>query len=195
VLIANDSCGTIYAAYPMYSHITATYTPATTGVYSLEIYNYRNATVEDLQNYIDNITMVPQTTDFYSDTNQFSASAPSTANLTLDAGVTWANWKYFVGISVSGNWPGMNSPGTGVWAPFNYDSTVMTSYNLANGGMLQNTKSVLDASGQGSATISLPAMGPGYAGRTLNVFFILYAGAFPQPWDYGSMPLSITFLP
>lgn len=195
VLIASDICGYVYTNYPAYSHITGTYTPTTTGVYSLEIYNYRNAVVEDLQNYIDSITLVPLTTDFTSDTNQFSASAPSVANLSLDAGATWANWKYCVLVSASGNWPGMNSPGTGVWAPFNYDGTIMQSYSMANTSMLQNTKSVLDANGQSWAVINLPPMGAPYAGRTVNVAYILYAGGIPQPWNYGSMPVSITFLP
>ena len=76
--------------------MTGTYTPATTGLYTLSIENTRPGPHEDLmQNYIDDITLVPLTTNFTADVLQFSASTVGEqARFELDAGTSWAGWKY-----------------------------------------------------------------------------------------------------
>jgi hypothetical protein len=180
----------------IYSHMTGTYTPATTGLYNITIYNNRAADHQDLlQNYIDDITLVPLTTDFTSDTLQFSAStAGQQARFELDAGPAWAGWKYIVLLSRSGNWPGTTN--NGVWLPLKVDNLTYKSISLANKPVLPHSKATLDASGKALAGLRLVnAMGATWVGRELNVAYILYQGPGFTPISYASMPLTILFIP
>ena len=176
--------------------MTGTYTPATTGMHTLIINNYRQDQYQDLlQNYIDDITLVPLTTDLVSDNLQFSASLPGEqARFDLDAGPAWGGWKYIVLLSGSGNWPGVTN--NGVWLPLKIDNITYKSIDLANKNVLPNSKGLLDSNGQAVAGLRLAnAMGSAWVGRELNVAYIVYQGPGFTPISYASMPVTILFIP
>ena len=176
--------------------MTGTYTPATTGMHNLTIYNHRQDDHQDLlQNYIDDITLVPLTTDFTSRNLQFSASQPNqVGQFNLNAGPSWAGWKYIVLLSRSGNWPGVTSGG--VWLPLKVDPITHKSISLANGSRLPHSQATLNASGSAMAGLVFPApMGANWVGRELNVAYILYQGPGFKPFSYASMPVTILFIP
>lgn len=193
-MVASDSCGPIFLAIPKYSQLTGTYTPTTTDIYTVEIYNERTAVHQDLlENYIDNISLVPQTADLSSDVIQFSISTSNRATLSLDAGPTWAGWRYLVLLSTAGNWPGFTN--NGVWVPLMMNGTFWYSANNPNSAMLVHTNWILDSNGQEQAAINLPnPMGSPWLGKTINVAYILYQGPNYVPISYASMPVSIYFI-
>jgi hypothetical protein len=194
VLIDSDSCGAINPGVPVRGILTGTYTPTTTGIHTVEFYSYRNDIHRDIQNYFDDITLVPQTTDLTSDTIQFSASTPNLAKFDINPGPAYAGYKYWVLMSTSGNYPGLTN--SGHWIPLNMDFVLMFTYKNPNSGMLMQTAGLLDANGQATAALRLPnAMGPTWEGKTVNVAFVLFQGATMPPIDYASMPVSIFFIP
>ncbi len=191
-LIDTDSSGFIVLGQTIYSTLSGTYTPATTGLYTLEIYNYSTIIQTLIENYVDDITLVPLTTDFSADTLQFSVTAPAVANFSLDAGVGHAGEKYLVLLSITGNWPGVTN---GIaWLPLNNDPGLMYSFQHANGPLFPNTAGTLNASGQATAGINFPPVGATYIGRTFHFAYMLHPGN-PMQFNYGSMPVSIFFIP
>jgi hypothetical protein len=194
VLIDSDSCGSLQPNVPVYGTLSGTFTPTTTKRYKLDIQNSRTAQIEDLQNYIDNITLVPQTTDFSSDVTQFSAAAATnTANFTLNAGPSHAGKKYVVLLSASGNWPGITN--SGIWVPLNMDAILMFSLQNANSPTLPHSMATLNAAGQATAALKAYSPMPGWLGRTVSVSYVLYNGPGVVPINYASMPVSILFIP
>ncbi len=194
-MVASDSCGPIATGQGIIRHVTGTYTPTTNGIHTLEILNERpNDPFQPLlQNYIDDISLVPQTTDFTSDTIQFSAATSNQANFTLNPGPAYAGWNYIVLLSASGNYPGVVSGGN--WLLLNMDNVFTYSKMNYNSAMLVNTLGKINASGQASATLKTFNPMLGWQGRTLNVAYILFQSAPPVPLAYASMPVSILFIP
>jgi hypothetical protein len=194
VLIDSHFAGGLGVGSPKYATLSGTFTPSTTGVYTVDIYNYRNSVVKDLQNFIDDITLVPQTTDFSTDTLQFSASTGNTANLSIDPGPAYAGYYHAVVLSISGNWPGFTN--NGYWVPFNWDPITDWSILNKNGPLLQHSMAPIDGSGHSWTKIYVPnGLGPTWVGRTVNVAYALFQPPGVTPIDYGSMPLSIYFIP
>lgn len=194
MLIDTHSCGTLSPGNPKRGTVSGTYTPATTGLYTFTIYNYRNSTCQDIQNYVDNICVVPQVTDFSADRIQVSAStAQELVRFNLDAGPTWGGTKYLVLLSFN-NYPGINNNGN--WIPLMMDGALTFSKNNANSNMLRQTNGFLDANGQRQAGLYFPnAMGSGWVGKKLCVAYILYQGSGYVPVAYASMPVTLYFVP
>jgi hypothetical protein len=67
------------------------------------------------------------------------------------------------------------------------DSILMFSLQNANSAILVNTWAQLDTSGKASAALKTLNARPAWAGRTINVAYILYPGSAPVPITYGSM--------
>lgn len=181
-------------ANPKYSSMSATFSVPTTGVYNLKIDNYRNYIQKNLQNYIDDITIVPTTTDLTCDLVQASVYDYNTFTFTLNAGSTWAGWKYWVFVSATGGWPGLTN--NGIWVPLVFDGLLTMSIDYANVGAFVNTRGTLDSFGQSWCQL-VPAnqLGAGWIGRSAHVAYVLYAGPKISPISYASQPVEIYFIP
>ena len=193
-MIASHSAGPLTIATPIYGTLNGTYTAPSTGIYQLEIYNYRTDIQKDLQNYIDDITLVPTSTDFICDLNQASANVYNTFTFTLNAGSSWAGWKYWVFTSATGGWPGLTN--NGIWVPLVFDNLLQLSIQYANVGAFVHTRGTLDSFGQSWCQL-VPAniLGSPWVGRSAHVAYVLYAGPSISPISYASQPVEIYFVP
>lgn len=167
--------------------MTTTYTPATSGIYSLEVYNYRNsAPTTCVYNYIDDIAMIPQNSDLTVYPQTMSAVAGGQIYLTLIPGAAHAGEDYIVLMS-RGSHPGF--PMNGFQIPLNRDDIFFFSLNNANGGIFQNTIGTIDASGYGSPRVNVPSnLDPSYVGQCYSVAFMLTATSGSPPVTYVSLP-------
>jgi hypothetical protein len=194
VLIATHSAGYVPQGYPPKRYtLTGTYTPTVTGLHTLEIFNYRYKEKDDYFNYIDNISLVPRNPDFYIETPNISVATGGNVQLTLDADVSHAGEDYFVLMS-SGSAPGLTL--NGVHIPLNWDAYFTFSKNMANGLIFQNTRDVLDASGQAIATFNTNgAVNAIHLGRHYTFAYVLTDGPGKPPVTYASFPVLVNFIP
>lgn len=128
-----------------------------------------------------------------SDAFELSVAAGANVNLTIEATVARAGQDYWVLASASGNTPGTPTGG-GPILPLNMDGVFSRSVADANGPIFQNTNGILDASGNGSATI---AIGPGAlpAAAIGQYFSLAYATISGSTVTYTSNPVNIEILP
>ena len=193
-MIATDSSGFINLGETILSHMTGTYTAPSTGLFSLEIYNYATIVQSLVENYVDDISLVPTTTDFTCDLTQASVNAFNTFTFTLNAGSSWAGWKYWTFVSATGGSPGLTN--NGIWVPLVFDNLLQLSIQYANAGAFVNTRGTLDGFGQSWCQL-IPAsqLGSSWIGRRAHVAYVLYAGPSISPISYASMPVQIYFIP
>ena len=130
----------------------------------------------------------PSTALLASDVDQISESTGGTANLTLDAGVAKANWKYLILGSVTGTDPGTVLP-SGAVLPLNWDSFTDVVISLLNTGIFMDFFGTLDGSGQAAASFNVPP-GTGVVGLKIYFAFALF-----KPWDITSNPVEIDMVP
>jgi hypothetical protein len=194
VLIATHSAGYVPQGYPpKRHHLTGSYTPTVTGLHTLEIYNYRYANKDDYFNYIDNIVLEPEATDFYIETPNISIATGGSTQLTLDAGASHSGEDYFVLMS-AGNAPGFTV--TGVHIPLNRDFYFTYSRSMANGIIFKSTRGVLDASGRAIATFDTNgAVNSIHLGKHYTFAFVLTAAPGQLPVTYASFPVLVNFIP
>lgn len=103
--------------------ISGSYTPAVSGLYTLEIENTRGMKSEStLTNVIDTIMLNPVNPMLAANRQTFPALFARRWDFTLNAGVEHANRDYWLWIGFSGTWPGINKSGVNV--PLNYDLLV-----------------------------------------------------------------------
>ncbi len=174
--------------------MSTTFSVPTTGMYTLEIYNYRSEPQLTIQNFIDDITIVPTATDFTCDLTQAEVDVYNTFTFTMNAGSSWAGWKYWVFVSATGGWPGLTN--NGIWVPLVFDSLLQMSIDYVNVGPFVNTRGTLDAYGQSWCQL-IPAnlLGAPWIGRSAHVAYVLYTGPSISPISYASQPVEIYFIP
>lgn len=120
-----------------------------------------------------------------------SAATGGAHDLFLDGGTAQAGNTYLVVGSVTGTTPGFNvGP---IHVPLNNDPYFSITVQFANTPAYMNTFGTLDAEGQGTATINIPAGIPSLAGLTLNHAFLGFSplGAL----KFASEAASLTFIP
>jgi hypothetical protein len=150
-LIDSHDFGKVTEGVPEYTVLSGTYTPATTGMYALEIENTRTAlSSTDLKNYIDTIMLEPVNPMLSCDGQTFSTWFNLTRNFELSAGPAEANKDYWMWVGFSGNYPGINISGVNV--PLNYD--VLVELNLMYPGF-PGTGFVGQLDGDGNATATM----------------------------------------
>ncbi len=193
-MIATHSSGFINLGETIRTHMSGTYTATTTGLHTLEIYNYSTIVQTLIENYADDISLVPTSTDFTCDLTQASVNTLNTFTFTLNAGPAWAGWKYWVFVSASGGWPGLTN--NGIWVPLVFDNLLQMSIDYVNVGPFVNTRGTLDGFGQSWCQL-VPAnvLGPTWIDRNAHVAFVLYTGPSISPISYASMPVQIYFIP
>jgi hypothetical protein len=189
-LIASHSFGSIGGTVKK-AVLTGTYTPATTGIYTLDIRNYRKnnkTTKSDLYNYIDEITLAPTNAMLGVDGEAFSAFLGSTRNFELSAGPENAGKNYWLWVGFSETYPGIMLSGVDI--PLNHD--VLVDLGLAYPG-LPGTGffGVLD--GAGNATASMywkPKMT--WVGLTLYYSYVVLSPGGSLPVLAASNPVNVS---
>jgi hypothetical protein len=192
VLIVNDTCG--YIDGMKRKTLSSAYTPMSTGLYALDIYNYRNSyPTTSVYNYIDDIKLIPQNPDLTITEGNISISAGRLVKVTLDAGVSHAGEDYFL-LASFGSYPGFNLDG--IHVPLNRDYFFRLSYRMANSAMFQNSMGVLNSSGM--AVVWFSTMGPvdpQYLGKQIYMAYLLTSGPATRPVTYASLPIMLSFIP
>lgn len=127
----------------------------------------------------------------FTDTTSLSLHGGGVANFWLVAGPAFAGDPYFLLGSMSGTAPGLLVDGHVL--PLNVDAFFL--YTLANPNQppYANTLSVLDAAGQGAASLTIPAgSSPNLAGTVVNhAYAILDGGTFDVIGTSNAAPLQL----
>jgi len=172
--------------------MSGTYTPSSTGLHELKIYNYRNSPRTALLNYIDDILLVPANPDLTIDPGNLSTADAGSVTLTLDLGPGHAGENYIILASSS---PAPSFWLDGVLIHLAYDSIFQYSLDNMNTAMFSNTYGVLDGSGRATATFNTFAptthlMGNNYAFCGLG---LSSGGVRPVTW--ASNPVLMNMIP
>jgi hypothetical protein len=123
------------------------------------------------------------------DTYTISQSAGGVANLTLNAGIQYAGYQYYMLGGISGTAPGIDINYL-VHLPLNWDFVSQLIYNFANSQIFPNFKGILDGSGSASAAFdTLAPLPPETVGLTFSFAYIL------DPQVYASTPVSVEIVP
>lgn len=124
--------------------------------------------------------------------SSISVSSGGVQSLSLDAGVSHASENYWLAGSLTGTTPGLTVGS--VTIPLVPDAWFEWCLLYPNVGPLGNTMGSLDANGQATATITLPAgLDPGLSGLTVwHAFAAWTPGQLPS---FASPAVSLTLVP
>ncbi len=140
----------------------------------------------------DELVVGPSAPSLRADTIAVSTAAGGTQSLALDAGAARAGDLYLVLGSASGTSPGL--PLDGQLIPLQLDNYTLTTLNSANSGAYVNTLGALDASGQGSAAIAVPAgVLTGLAGVSVDHAFVALDPVFASV-RFASNPVALRLI-
>jgi hypothetical protein len=130
---------------------------------------------------------------FSGDIASLSLSAGGTQTFSLTGGLSSANWFYWIFGSVTGTAPGIDFGG-GIILPLNFDVYFNLTLTNPNAGAFNDYVSVLDGSGNATASLSLPAgLDPALAGATIHHAY-LAAEVLGVP-DFASESVSLLLIP
>lgn len=173
-------------------HLTATYTPASTGLYTLDIYNYRNLSMTDVWNYIDNISLAPVNPTLTIDPCLCHVWNFGSNTLAMDAGVAHANEPYII---LAANGPTPNFSLDGVTIHLAYDAIFQYTLANLNTAMFSNTYGVLDASGKATATFNTFSFLPQWQGKTVTFCGLGLSSGGVRPIQFATNPVILNFIP
>jgi hypothetical protein len=122
------------------------------------------------------------------DKTQLSARTGGTATFTLRGSKGHARRTYVLLAGLSGTTPGTRLPGSGATLPLNLDALSALSIDPSARIMFVNFIGVLDAAGNATARLVLPAV-PGTAGLQ-----VAFAYALASPFDFASTPAQIAIV-
>jgi len=129
-----------------------TYTPASSGMYTLEIANTRGKISETgLKNFLDTILLEPENPMLGADGQTLTTFFLTPRSFFLTAGNDHANKDYWMWMGYSGTYPGINV--SGVNTPLNYDMLVEIGL-IYPGFAHPDFVGVLDASGEATVTMN-----------------------------------------
>lgn len=179
-----------------YGSLEGTYTPQESGMHTLWIRNHCtiNPPSDDLFNYIDNITIKPN--PLFLDVEDINIPCPTggTADFKIKAGLAHGGQHYWMMMSVSGNYPGINASGINI--PLNWDFLFQMglAYPLFPG--TTNFYGKLDFFGMASPTLTLPPdLQMAFVGVPIY-FSLVFLGQGPSlPVTYASSPVHIKYVP
>jgi len=119
-----------------------------------------------------------------------SAATGGSVDLFLTAGLTHGQRSYVLAGSLSGTTPGTPLPGGSATLPLNWDpftSLVLEQINTPTFSLFAGS---LDAQGNATAQLNLPALVPALIGTRIS-----FAYALSAPFDYASTPVVIEIVP
>ncbi|MEX1024651.1 MAG: hypothetical protein WD226_06190 [Planctomycetota bacterium] len=141
----------------------------------------------------DLVVAAPRAAALEADTIEISVAAGGTQQLALDAGPAFGGRVYFVVGSAHGTSPGFSFGGA--FLPLVFDAYTTATIRDANTGAYNNTLGVLDANGEASASLVLPALSaPALAGISVHHAFVAFDPGFPSI-GFVSNPVSLRLVP
>lgn len=140
--------------------------------------------------YYDDFSLEPYIPPLACDVTTISEKG-GTANFTLDAGTNCANRNYVLFAGITGTYPGTPFPGGYITLPINWDIFTNIAISLANTALFVDFMGTLDANGQGTAALNLPAVTNAVGFK----MYFAYALGLPLPWDYASNAVMIEVVP
>ncbi len=155
------------STYPTRVAFEATFTPASTGAYEIDVYNYRSLAQTDCWNYVDNISAAPADFDFKKLQDGISGSLGGSMYLQIIMGWQYSGEPYLVLFS-QGIDTGFALDGFHI--ALNYDYIFQYSQSNINKGPFDDTFGTLDGMGRVSAKLTLGA-------NPLNIGKCFYAQA------------------
>ena len=178
-----------------YATITGTYTPAVSGMYTLHIENTCNlVATTDRHNYIDNISIKPETIELDIEDINIPCQTGGTATFDIKMGLANKNKEYWMWMSATGTYPGFQLNGLEI--PLNWD--VLFEFGLFNSGLpgLSGLIGKLDFFGMAKPQITLPP-DPQLmmVGFPFNFAFVLTAPGYSLPITFVSAPVHIKYVP
>ena len=111
-------------------------------------------------------------------------------NFQMNGGAANPNRNYILLGSITGTTPGTPLPGGLVVLPLRWDLFTGMVISLLNTTLFEDFLGTLDATGKGSAKMSLPPLPPGSAGLKMS-----FAFACNAPWDYVSNSIPVHIVP
>lgn len=176
--------------------MSGSFTPPTTGIYTLRIENYRNvkADVSCLKNFIDNISLLPSQPDFEVSATNVDFDTGGAVDFSLHAGKDNGNMGYWIWMSVSGTYPGFNLTGQNV--PLNWDA--LLEFGLYYPGFPGTVAflGTLDGDGEGAASLTLPVNTDLLLSEMpIHFAYVVASSGFKLPVIYASMPVHVKYIP
>ena len=191
-MIDSNSAGKIGQNSPKRQTLSGTFTPATSGYYTIFIDNWRNLAMTDCYNYIDDVTVEPATPDLTVDNGNIDIDTGRLVMMTLDAGASNAGKKYLL-LASWGTYPGLTIDG--IHVPLEYDWLFTYTQHNFNNNMFQNTFGTLNSSGKAIARfMTIGPLNPSLLGRNMFFAYVLLTGS-GRPITYASFPVMCTFVP
>ena len=175
--------------------LSGSFTPNSTGLYTLHIENERDDySTPLLFNYIDNISLAPAVTDFHVDTLNIQCATGGQASFALNAGPSHGGDGYWIWMSASGTWPGIKT--NNVTVPLNWDAVLLFGLYYpdfpGSNGFLGN----LNGNGKATASLIFPADPlQVMKGVPLNFGYVLTSPNTPVQVFYASFPVLLKYVP
>lgn len=178
-----------------YKLLSVVYTPAASGMHSLLIENSANSNpIYDLHNYIDNISFLPQVVTLNVEDINIPCQTGGTANFEIRGSLANGKKDYWLLMSASGNYPGVNSGGVNIplnWGPL-FSLSLSHPYFPGTTGFFGK----LDMFGMANPTLALP---PDPQQQFLNIpvyfSFIILSPGPKLPITHVSSPVHIKYTP
>lgn len=164
-------------------------------MYNLKIENTRTLTSSSLlYNYIDNITLEPMFVKFSVDDNNIPCMTGKTVNFSLTAGNANGGKNYWIWMSASGNYPGINL--NGITVPLNWDPLFTFGlYNPAIPGSV-GFLGVLDGTGKATASLAFPSdLQKQLVGFPIHLAYVLTSPGPSLPISLASEPIHVKYIP
>jgi hypothetical protein len=180
------------------ANLSGHFTPYATGLYTLEISNtLLGLSSANLFSYIDNISLMPEKTNFFVTPMNYNCETGGTAYFKLKAGTLQANRKYWIWISASGTYPGYVV--SGITVPLNYDWLLEASLNYPGlPGYASGFLGELNSMGAAEAKLKVPPDSYHMLGIPAHFAYVLLREPSPSSEPditFASFPVHIKYVP
>lgn len=174
--------------------MTGTFTPTDSGIYELEVFNYRNDNMNgSLYNFIDNINLAPEIPDFETTAHSVSISDAISVDMLIKPGPAWANSPYLV-LAAFSSYPGFVIDG--IQVHINMDNLFFYSLQNVNSPVFENSQGFTDSAGEAVFTFNTSGPTPALYGTVITFeYFMLWSSGYPRPIQYASHPVRLNFVP
>lgn len=143
-----------------------------------------------MDNYVDNISMIPVTCSFEALDHEINANQGGTADFALAAGTDYANKWYIILQGFSGCSPGFYMNKGTVHVPLNVD--IWTKMALSLNYLWPGFYSQLDAQGESTAILNSFGPQPVAAGLAINFVYMVLQNPSGTP-IFASNPIYVLF--
>lgn len=176
----------------MYGTLSGTFTPPETGVYTLDIYNYRTNAINTIINYIDQVIIRPVDSTLANNPAGISVSTGATSKLTFTGPTELSNKNYIILGGSHGSVPGRDIGG--YFLPLNADFLTYFIIDHANNPIFENFEGVISPPGYAEAFFNtLGPVPPSLSGTSIVFTLVVLDGPRTPPIHHISNPVLVFF--